>query len=530
MSGKSRISLRDYQREAIDAVHRAHDEGVRRPAIGLPTGTGKTIVFSALAEERKGLGRALILAHRDELLRQAADKYREVNPGADIGFVQAGTHDIDHDVVIASVQSLSLERRLDAFPWHLFRTAIIDEAHHAVAPTYRRIIDRLHEDCLLVGVSATLERGDGVGMSEVWQQVVYLKTLLEMIQAGYLVDIRALRVRLNYNMGLLRTNRGDFVGSQVTEMLELTGAYSVAATAYLEHAAGRKALVFTPTIAAAHSMAATFRHAGVTAEAVDGEMPIEERRAVLRRLASGETMVVANAMVLTEGFDEPSVSCVIVARPTKSRPLYVQMIGRGTRLYPGKEDLLVLDMVGNDERLDLQSLPRMFGLKAETLERDDTPVAKYLSRGADAIAGLYDRNAGVDAAEVDLFDRKDINWLKIANGRWTLDLGEEGRLFLIPYDGKWAATLNPRRGGDRTILGRDLDIGYAMGVAEEYLRENGSGASALIDKNAPWRAKPPSPKQVALLEKMGIPVEDGMTAGRASDLIGAKIAGGNRAA
>lgn len=517
------ITLRGYQREAVDAVHRAYAEGVTAPAVGLPTGTGKTIVFSQLAEERRSHGRALILAHRDELLRQAADKYREINPDADIGFVQAGTRDYDHDVVVASVQTLSQPKRIAEFPWADFGTLIIDEAHHAVAPTYRRIIEQRRPDSLLLGVSATLERGDGVGLGEVWQQVVYLKTLKEMIQAGYLVDIRARRVRLNYNMGLLRTSHGDFVASQVTEMLDETGAYSVAASAYLEHAPGRRAIVFTPTIAAAHSMAATFRHAGVTAEAVDGEMNIDDRRAVLARLKTGETMVVANAMVLTEGFDEPSIGCIIVARPTKSRPLYVQMVGRGTRLYPGKDDLLVLDLMGNDERVDLQSLPKMFGVKADALERDGGSVVKYLSRDPSQVAGIYDRSRGVHAEEVDLFERKDINWIKLDDGRWTLDIGDQGRLFLVTYDGKWAATLNPRK-GDRTILGRDLDIGYAMGVAEEHLREHAGEAMILADKTAPWRSAPASPKQVKILEDNGVPIREGLTKGEASDMISAAFA------
>lgn len=518
------ITLRPYQREAIDAVHRAFAGGVSAPAVGLPTGTGKTIVFSQLSEERRPLGRTLILAHRDELLRQAAAKYREINPAVDVGFVQAGMNDIDHDVVIASVQSLSTQRRLDSFPFGLFATMIIDEAHHAVAPTYRRIIDRRAEGSLLLGVSATLERGDKVGLGEVWQEVVYLRTLQEMIAAGYLVDIRALRVRLNYNMGQLRTSRGDFVASEVSEMLEATRAYSVAAAAYLQHAQGRKAIIFVPTIKDAHSMAATFRHAGVTAEAVDGQMQLDDRRAVLARFASDETMVVANAMVLTEGFDEPSVGCIIVARPTKSRPLYVQMVGRGTRLYPGKEDLLVLDLMGNDERVDLQSLPKLFGLKADVLEKDGRGAVEYLGRGAHEIAGLFDPSQGIGADEVNLFERKDINWLKLSDGRWMLGLGDND-VYLQPRDGRWDAMLVPHKySASHTALGVDLDIGYAMGVAEEYVRAQAEESLRLIDKTARWRTDSPSEKQTKLLGDLGIPITETMTKGEASNLIGAALA------
>lgn len=526
------ISLRPYQREAVDAVHRAGVEGCMAPAVGLPTGTGKTVVFSALAQERAELGRTLILAHRDELLRQAADKYREVNPGADVGFVQAGMNDIDHAVVVASVQSLSQPRRLDSFPWRDVKTCVTDEAHHATATTYLRIQERLDPECLHLGVSATLERGDKVGLGAVWKQVVYLKTLQEMIEAGYLVDIRAKAIRLNYNLGQLRTSRGDFVASQVSEVLQATKAYSVAANAYLEHAPGRKAIIFTPTIADAKEMAATFRAAGIPAEHVDGEMEYTERRAALRRFSTGETMVMANAMVLTEGYDEPSVDCIIVARPTKSRPLYVQMVGRGTRLYPGKADLLVLDMMGNDNRVDLQTLPRLFGLRASDVEREG--AASVVAKGPLRAAGLYDRSAGVIAGEVDLFERKDVNWLRLADGRWTLSMGSHGRLSLVPdSDGKWSAIAETRVALGQSVpetLGERLDIGYAMGVAEEHLRKNAADQLHLVRKDAPWRKAPASEKQLALLQKLGVPIPENPTKGDAADLIDAAFANKRRPA
>lgn len=514
------IELRPYQREACDAVHAALDDGCTAPAVGLPTGTGKTVVFSDVIRERAPTGRAVVLAHRDELLRQAAEKYREVDADADVGFVQAGRFDVDHSVVVASVQTLAGKRRLDAFPFEDVTTWVVDEAHHAVAPTYRRILERRRADSLLLGVSATLERGDKVGLGAVWERVVYLKTLQEMIEAGYLVDIRAFDVRLNYDLGRLRTSHGDFVASQVEEVLDSTGAYSVAANAWLEHAAGRPTIAFTPTIDSAHQLAATFRDAGVPAEAVDGIMPLDERRAIIARLKTGETTLVANAMVLTEGFDEPSVACIIVARPTKSRPLYVQMVGRGTRLHPGKADLVVLDLVGNTDRVDLVTLPRLFGLKPGQAERDGAASAARSS--AAGAAGLYDPARGFTAAEADLFNRKDINWLRHESGRWLLSLGKAGELRLVPLElGKWAAVWAPpgTNGRGRRLLARDVDIGYAMGVAEEWLRANARGATALVDKSAPWRRGPVSGNQLRLLKRLEIPAAPGMTAGEASDLI-----------
>src|SRR6266511_3997838 len=306
------LELRPYQTEAIAAIEDAERRGVRRPLLGLPTGTGKTVIFAALIRRRGGS--ALVLAHRDELLVQATEKIRQIDPAARLGLVKAEANEVAAPVVVASMQTLARESRLTRLP-RRFQTVVVDEAHHATADSYRRVLDWVDGSPLLLGVTATPERADNASLGEVWDEVVYSRSLLEMIGAGYLVDLRGLRVRLVVDFSRVRVSHGDFVDADAAAALTAADAPAHACAAYLEHAAGRKALLFTPTVELAHLMAEAFRKRGVAAEAVDGSLPLDERRAILARLRTGETKVVANCAVLTEGFDEPSVDCVIVARP-----------------------------------------------------------------------------------------------------------------------------------------------------------------------------------------------------------------------
>ena len=190
-----------------------------------------------------------------------------------------------------------------------------------------------------------------------------------MMQAGYLVDLRAIQVLLQADFDTLRTPRGDFVEADLETLLLAANAPAQVLAAFQAHAADRKALLFTPTVATAYAMADTFCAAGITAEALDATTPLATRRAILQRLHTGATRVVANCAVLTEGFDEPSVDCIIVARPTQSLPLYQQMLGRGTRTYPGKMDCLLLDVVGVSTQHTLHTAATLFGCAPATLAR-----------------------------------------------------------------------------------------------------------------------------------------------------------------
>jgi hypothetical protein len=262
-------------------------------------------------------------------------------------------------------------------------------------------------------------------------------------------------------------------------------------------------------------MAGAFRRSGVRAEALDGTTPDDERRAILRRLHTGETMVVANCAVLTEGFDEPSVDCVIIARPTKSKPLYIQMIGRGTRIYPGKDDLLVLDVVGASTRHSIMTASEIFDLDLSNRTVKQAAAVKEREDGLASGEYVYNQNGDLIAVPVNLFRTRPMNWQQTNQGAWVLALGN-GLLRLTPASGdRWAVERVTRN--DTTTLWESLPLDYAMGAAEDYARKEGAGV--LLDPAARWRNEPASPKQINWLRWKRLPVRPGLTKGEASDIM-----------
>lgn len=522
----TQITLRQYQREAVDAVHAAD---CQNPAVGLPTGGGKTLVFSKLIEERGHP--ALILAHRDELIQQAAEKYNAVDPTVPVGIVKAGMNQMDLPVVAASVQTLARDRRLQQMPLD-FKTLVVDEAHHAAADTYRKILNHFSGVEKRVFVSATLERADKKALGSVIDEIVYHRSMLDLMEEGYLVDVRAIAVRIpKFDTHGLKLSHGDFKNKEVEDALTEAGAERVAVQAWLEHAPTRKTIVFTPGVASAVLFAETFKAAGVAATYVSGDLDLDERRRRLEAFSAGDYQVVTNAMVLTEGYDEPSVDCIMVARPTRSKPLYVQQIGRGTRLYPGKEDLLVIDLVGNEERLDLISVPKLFGIDPAKAKKNGVIQTVRLTREererreremGELAAARAGKTIELESHAAHLLDRKDINWLRLHTGDWVLR-GKRSMIVLHPLDGRrWQAYVNVYADGRRIMLSEGHDLAMSMGIAEEkVVRKAKADTLRFIDKSQPWRNRPVSPKQKDLLARLSIPLTPGMLAGDASDLIDA---------
>lgn len=530
------IELRPYQQEAIQATAAAYKRGVRRPLISLPTGTGKTVVFSTIAQGAVGKGRrTLILAHRDELLQQAQDKLLTTAPQleGEIGMVKAERNEYGAPVTIASVQSLH-KRRLDkiATEWEqrgdapVWDLVIVDEAHHSAAASYQRILERIGslEDetrVLTLGVTATPQRSDAKDLGETWEEIVYHRDMLSMMRDGYLCDLRGIQVILqDFDLSEVKVSGGDYQdGDSAARLMEAEAPVHVCG-AWRVHAADRKTIIFTPTIALAHEMAHEFKHHGIRAAALSGETPMTERRDMLRRFATGEIQVIANAQVLTEGFDEPSVSCIIIARPTKSQVLYTQMIGRGTRTYPGKQDCLIIDTVGATERLDLQTVPKLFGL-GEEASGEGKPEQTVLQMDGVRQERLA-REGKIVARQVELFNRQAIQWVLARPGTWAMDIGEE--TLILQVDGAtntWGFYVVKGRG--RQCLASGLDLGYAMGQAEDYARRSPGQAMKLISKDAGWRGRLPSEGQIKILTQWGIPTA-GLTRGEASDHITARVA------
>lgn len=529
------LKLRDYQAECIKAVFDAWAESMMRPAVVLPTGAGKTVVFAHLIKQFREapvqMGenyqpghRVMVLVHRDELADQAIAKIRSVAPDLNVGKIKASENEITADVMVCSVQTLAVVRRRE----HLSDTQalygkvgliITDECHHGAAPTYRTIYQAF-PDALNLGVTATLARGDGVGLGGVWDDVVYRKSPLWMISKGYLVDVKAQTVRLGFDLGSVKTSRGDYRAADLGRALEEAHADEAIAQAYVEHAKDRPGVVFTPTVATAYETAESLNHRGIVTEVISGETPREERLDIFRRYREGSVQVLSNCMVLTEGFDAPWASCAVIARPTRSEPLYQQMVGRVLRTWPGKRDALVLNLMGAGGTL--RTLVDLDPTAHVEKILDGETLAEAVEREAEA-AGVQAPPGSVafdlKMREIDLFKGSAYAWSRTAAGVLFIECGET-TVFLWPTkEGTYTVCTAPARSGNWSQTQyQSMDLGTAMAwgeaVAEDF-------AGFGVTKSASWRRKPASDRQRGLL---GLEPGEKITQGEASDRIGARFA------
>ena len=374
------MKLRPYQEEAIQAIESGWPE-FKKQLLVLPTGCGKTIVFSQVAKDQSKRGRVLILAHRDELIEQARDKYYKLT-GDGTGKEKAGESSVDSmwPVTVGSVQTLMRESRLARFQPDHFRTLIVDEAHHSLADSYQKILNHF-EVADVLGVTATPDRGDKKQLGQYFDRIAYEYSLLNAVQDGYLCRINARTVPLQIDTSKLKVRVGDYEVNSIAETLE--PYLPEIAKSIMEYAKDRKTVVFLPLVSIAKELAGMIPGA----REVNGNS--QDRREILEWFdKAGPGSVLCNAMLLTEGWDCPSVDCIVVLRPTKIRSLYVQMIGRGTRPSPGKENLLILDYLWMTEKHNI----------AKRIE---------LCRPADLVAEEKDREAVTEASErdeIDLFD------------------------------------------------------------------------------------------------------------------------------
>lgn len=337
--------LRRYQLDAVAAIGREL-ERVRSTLLVLATGCGKTVTFSALARDIVGQGgRVLVLAHRSELLEQAAATLRRLGLRAGIEQAARSVGPLECcDVIVGSVATLQ-RSRLRSYEPDAFRLVVVDEAHHAPAASYRNVLDYF-ASAKVLGVTATPDRGDGVGLRAVFESLAYRYELREAIAEGWLapLEVRAVAVQ-SLDLSSVRVRAGELAAEELEAELMRDSVLHEIAGPLAELAAGRQTLAFTASVAQAHALAEVLRGRGLRAAAVDGSTPPEQRAQVLEDYRAGRLQLVANAMLWTEGFDDPQTSCIALVRPTTSRALVAQMIGRGTRTAPGKASCLVLDFV-----------------------------------------------------------------------------------------------------------------------------------------------------------------------------------------
>ena len=542
--------LRPYQREALIRVREAYKAGKRRVLVSLTTGTGKTVVFAHFPGTLKMRKRLLVLAHREELLVQAQDKFRSVDPQLKVEIEQAGARASDDaQVVVASVPTLARNHgaRLSRLQPNDFSIVVVDEAHHAVAPTYRRIFDHfgLFEAAtprLLIGFTATPRRGDHQGLGEVFEEVCYARDLREMIVGGYLAPISGWRVDTDVSLDGVTVRHGDFVESQLADVVNTPMRNDMLVKAYRDLARGRRTIVFCVNVAHAQAAQRVFAEAGVRAAAVWGMLPKDERRATLARFSEGELDVVTNCNLLTEGFDEPRVDCVIMARPTRSKLLYAQMVGRGTRLHPDKTDLLVVDIADNSRTHQLPGLHSLFKLPMtmNLCGRDALAIEREIERinrtqpwvDTTRIHSPEQLALAVERIEFFSFDppaelsgHTGNTWYAVPGGyRLSLPKGEWMSVAPNLLDNWDVEHGVPRMG--TTLVHRARALSLAIDAADRFVAVKFPDASRLVQRNARWRDQPPTDKQKEMLARCEMHMPEGLTRGQAAQMISMVVSSG----
>ena len=464
------MELRPYQIEAKNSIFEEWDKGVNKTLLVLPTGCGKTIVFAKVAEDcvRRG-DRVLILAHRGELLDQAADKIKTAT-GLGCATEKAEETCLGswYRITVGSVQTLMREKRLGQFPSDYFKTIIIDEAHHCISDSYQRVLQHF-PDAKVLGVTATPDRGDMRNLGEYFDSLAYEYTLPKAIKSGYLSPIKALTLPLKIDMSGVGIQAGDFKVGDIGTALD-PYLHSIA-DEMAKYCKDRKTVVFLPLVKTSQKFRDILCSKGFQAAEVNGES--QDRAEILADFDAGKYNVLCNSMLLTEGWDCPSVDCIVVLRPTKVRSLYSQMVGRGTRLCPGKDHLLLLDFLWMTERHEL--------CHPADLICTDEEVSKQMT------ANLEDAGCPIDLEEAEKTAAEDVvAQREEALAKQLAEMKRRKKKLVDPLQ------------FEMSIQAEDL-AGYVPAFG--------------------WEMAPPSDKQKATLEKLGIMPDEIDNAGKATKLL-----------
>ena len=470
------MALRPYQQEAFDAIFNKWEEGQRKLLLSLPTGCGKTIVFAKVIEQCVRTGkRVLVLAHRAELLSQAADKLQK-STGLGCAVEKAEDTCIGSwfRVVVGSVQTLCREKRLNQFDSDYFDTIIIDEAHHCLSDSYQTVLEHF-PDAQVLGVTATPDRGDMRNLGEYFDALAYEYSLTRAIREGFLCKIKAQTIPLRLDISGVAMQSGDYASGQLGTALEpyLDSIAQEMATICKD----RRTVVFLPLVKTSQKMRDILNSHGLRAAEVNGNS--DDRAQVLEAFARGEYDVLCNSMLLTEGWDCPEVDCVVVLRPTKVRSLYCQMVGRGTRLAPGKEELLLLDFLWHTERHEL--------CRPASLICESPDVAKKMTENLETLSLEEDGQMAIDLEAAEEKAKEDV----VAQREEAL-----------------AKMLEEMKKRKRKLVD---PLQFEMSIQAEDL----SGYVPAFG----WEAGPPSDKQKATLEKLGIFPDEIENAGKAQIML-----------
>lgn len=565
---KTILPLRPFQRQALDALkEKWKEEEAQRLAIVIPTGGGKTVTFAHEIKEFLAENpdkRVLVLVDRDSIARQSVEKINRVAPELSVGVVKGRENDVTADVIVGSVQTLRRPERLRQLTnvGHV----IVDECDLASAPSYMTILR--HFGCFTpdsgvkaTGYTATLYRTDG-RIGAVWQDVAFTRDISWMIRKNFLIPPRGISVEVpDLNLSKVKSTKADFNEGELGEALADSLAPEKVAEAIMEHASDRKVLAFFPTVASSYVFAEAIEAAGMPAEVIHGGMSQAEQDEVLARHKRGTCVV--NCMILTVGYDDPEVDCIVMGRPTKSKRLYVQIVGRGLRVDVSRpyeeQDCLLLIVTGRSA----MNLRTEVDLSDKPLDPEKAGKGRTLIELEDE----FDAGEGVDADSENVWRGETIAkefdpigaatrskvWLRTADGHYFVPAGRDAYVFIHewPKRGEWSVSWcstspqtalypcgeslyperecthspkhNARQGG--MTAHRKLPLEEAMVWAEDVATDLGAASLNTASKEAPWRKKPANDKTLATARGLGIRVPDGpVKAGEVSDLIGKVLA------
>jgi superfamily II DNA or RNA helicase len=540
---KTALPLYPYQRQDLDALAaKFREEGKQRVALVLPTGGGKTVCFAHQAMEwlaEHPDDRVLVLVDTDELVWQTRDKIRRAAPHLKVGVVKAGHDEVNADVIVGSVQTLRTPKRRAKVK--RVTLIIVDECEMAVTASCMAILEHFGAfggGTTVAGYTATLMRSDTKSLAAVWQDAVANRDISWMIRNRWLINVRGLAVEVpDLDLRNVKSTRADFREGELGEALAESLAPELVAKAVMEHAADRKVLAFFPTVASAYVFAEAFNDAGIEARVVHGGLPEVERKAVLAWHRRGTVLV--NCMILTKGYDDPEIDCIVMGRPTKSKRLYIQIVGRGLRRdlqRPYEEqELLLLDVVGTNAVHDLRSI----------VDLSDKPIKKSRDGESATLLDLedeFDAGDGVPEDEPEWY-RGDVVvrefdplgqpstrvWLKTKAGHFFLPAGKSAYVFIMqwPEPGQWSVAWcgKTRAHAFEVVDGvpketwpgrqvgmtehRGLPLDQALVWAGDLAVDMGADLNT-ADRKAPWRKKVASDKMVSLARGLGLKV-DGTT-------------------
>lgn len=517
----SKISLWPHQLEARHAVKAAWGQGKKSVLISIPTGGGKTIIFSSIGRdqlETRPDGIGLILAHRDSLLQQAKEKLHYVWPEVPVSMVAGGKYNFTGKFIIASVATVI--NHLDKLP--KIDLIITDEAHHAYAGTYRKIYDHIFQanpDCRHLGVTATpLRTNKKESLTEVFDDIAHSVSIFRLIMEGYLAPLDGYAIETSLDLTGVRTRGGDYEVNDLAKAVAKGDFNEVVVSKVIERARDRKSVCFAVNVAHVEQLTRLFNARGIRACGLHGKLPKGEQTKMLKDFIDNRYQVLVNCMIATEGFDDPPTDCVIMARPTKSIALYTQMVGRGLRLSPGKKNCLLLDFVDNHDGAGLVSLKDLlsfYDMKASAeLLKDYSTHDRPLSLDAKSIRSMAAmENMGKDATssgaltKLNIFDVNDYAWAQF-DGNYYVSLRMDVSLALIrmaqpgdapaftPYivqgsrENAWYAKLSDGA----------ISYDFALAICNIYLFDYGN--RMLAQENNRWRQGQPSDAQLGLFEKM----------------------------